>query len=64
MDGYSIETGSEYSLLRVAGFADDHFHAFVIRGERRAPLFKPRPVPGGELCRAAGLDGAILHLHL
>ncbi len=61
-DGCTLEPAPGYSLLRVDGFAGGHAHAFVVRGARSEPLFKPGPVPGAELCRAAGLAGAALHL--
>ena len=62
MNTDQVETGPEFSLIRVPGFAQRHRHAFVVRGTKRTTLFKPGSVPRQEICDAAGLNGATLHL--
>lgn len=57
-----VEANPELALVRLPLFAPKHVHAFVIRGAAGKVLFNPGPVLRDGICRAAGLEGAVLHL--
>ena len=62
MNAYGVSRGLEFSVIRVPGFAPAHGHGFIVRGGSHAVLFRQAPLPREDLCRAVGLEGAVLHL--